>query len=142
MEIIRKCYKCGNSKSLLDFPKNGITATGKQVYKYKCKECDAKRLKERQLTKPKRERQPRREPISTWFWKLKKTFSCEDCKMSFEHEPYLCDFHHLDPSTKLYNVGHMYKFCSREVILEEISKCTPLCSNCHRRRHYIQKIGA
>lgn len=47
------------------------------------------------------------------------------------------EFHHIDPSTKKFNLSqyinenlHPYK-----VILEELNKTCLLCANCHRKLH-------
>lgn len=66
----------------------------------------------------------------------KKLLSCTDCGISFKDEPYLCDFHHLDSSTKEANVGNLTK--SFVQFKKEAEKCIPLCANCHRRRHHKQ----
>jgi hypothetical protein len=45
----------------------------------------------------------------------------------------LC-FHHVDPATKLFNVGS-YSGRSETSLLEEIAKCILLCRACHQRHH-------
>lgn len=54
-----------------------------------------------------------------------------------ENHPACIEFHHEDRTQKEYSVSSMV--CggwSIKRILEEISKCTPMCSNCHRKLHY------
>ncbi len=46
-------------------------------------------------------------------------------------------FHHIEPKTKLFNIGK----CSKakytiEMIIQEIKKCDILCENCHRKLHH------
>jgi DNA-directed RNA polymerase subunit M/transcription elongation factor TFIIS len=40
-------------------------------------------------------------------------------------------FHHIDPKTKLFNLGDQIRSVSYEKIQQEINKCVLLCSNCH-----------
>jgi hypothetical protein len=63
----------------------------------------------------------------------KRILHCADCG---ESDPVVIDFHHKDPSTKLFRIGiAAYRKGPEEIILE-ILKCIALCANCHRRRHY------
>jgi hypothetical protein len=45
------------------------------------------------------------------------------------------DFHHKDPSNKLYNVGRDMYEVGMKLIKEEVKKCVLICSNCHRELH-------
>ena len=57
---------------------------------------------------------------------------CHDCGNSF---PDCCyDFHHIDPSTKGFEIAPGLDR-NWDVVLKEVSKCVLLCSNCHRIRH-------
>lgn len=53
-------------------------------------------------------------------------------------QDYKClDFHHIDPTTKKFNIGDAVRERqTKRAILEEISKCEVLCANCHRKLHY------
>jgi hypothetical protein len=42
------------------------------------------------------------------------------------------DFHHRNPDEKEINIGNMFECPITEKRLNELKKCTPLCSNCHR----------
>ena len=57
---------------------------------------------------------------------------CVDCDTSYP--PYIMDFDHVR-GEKLQNVGEMGCYAI-ESIIEEISKCDLVCSNCHRARTY------
>jgi hypothetical protein len=76
----------------------------------------------------------RRKELTQWFWEYKASLSCADCGLSFSDKPECCDFHHLDPTTKKDGVIKMV-YHSRNALLKEVSKCVPLCANCHRVRH-------
>lgn len=46
------------------------------------------------------------------------------------------DFHHIDPSRKDSTISrHMYRRKPTSERIEELDKCTILCSNCHRLIH-------
>ncbi len=72
-----------------------------------------------------------------WWTEYRKTLACARCG---ENHLATLDFHHNDPSQKEHNVGYMIQWAfSRERILEEVAKCTVLCSNCHRKLHWTEK---
>lgn len=63
--------------------------------------------------------------------------SCIKCG---ESHPAVLDFHHRDPKEKEWSVSQMVQRAApREKILEEISKCDVLCSNCHRIHHWEER---
>jgi hypothetical protein len=80
----------------------------------------------------------RRAEMKTWWTELKKRFSCQICG---ESDIACLDFHHTGDD-KLECVSEMVK-CGRrkERILNEISKCIVLCSNCHRKLHYYGDVS-
>jgi hypothetical protein len=62
---------------------------------------------------------------------------CERCP---EDHLSCLDFHHIDPTTKLYNVSEMSRTnLSLETIEAEIAKCMILCRNCHAKLHWKEK---
>ena len=63
---------------------------------------------------------------------------CADCGIVYYDEPFLMDYHHVDPSSKLFPVSDP-RSRSRAKILDEISKCVLLCAICHRRRHQYEE---
>lgn len=65
---------------------------------------------------------------------------CKDCNQVYP--PYVMDFDHIDPSTKLNTISKMI-LCSSSLkkIMEEINKCEVVCSNCHRIRTYNRRLG-
>ena len=58
----------------------------------------------------------------------------EPCVVCGESEKACIDFHHKDPSTKLFSVGSS-KTKTYEELEKEINKCVCLCANCHRKYH-------
>jgi len=55
---------------------------------------------------------------------------CEGCGWTPQYASQM-DFHHIDPSTKAFNIGEGINL-KYETLYEECDKCVLLCSNCHR----------
>lgn len=55
--------------------------------------------------------------------------ACQHCGTTKD----LC-FHHVDPSTKLYEVSQM-ELKRRELVVQELAKCISLCRSCHSKLH-------
>lgn len=71
--------------------------------------------------------------IRNWITDIKAAKGCTTCS---EKHPACLDFHHRDPSQKKFTIGNAArKVGSREIILEEMSKCDLICANCHRKLH-------
>jgi hypothetical protein len=66
------------------------------------------------------------------FIEYKKTLSCEHCGLD---DYRLLDFHHVGDKKNAVSrmIGDGWSW---EKIADEIAKCIPLCSNCHRLEHY------
>jgi hypothetical protein len=59
---------------------------------------------------------------------------CQICGLVTED--YACyDFHHIDQTTKLYNIGVLINKDWDTVVKPELDKCGLLCANCHREIH-------
>ena len=67
--------------------------------------------------------------------KNKKEHPCVKCGCN---KFYLIDFHHTNPKEKDYAISDNPN-ASIETILKEIEKCVPLCANCHREFHYLER---
>ena len=62
--------------------------------------------------------------------------SCIDCG---ENDPRVLDFDHKNHSNKFKTISSMLSgHYSWESVRKEIGKCDIRCSNCHRRKSYIQ----
>ena len=60
---------------------------------------------------------------------------CMDCDIIYQ--PYVMDFDHKGDQKKLNSVARLIRNgWSKKRLLEEISKCDLVCSNCHRVRTY------
>jgi hypothetical protein len=78
----------------------------------------------------------RKYELKIWLEEYKSALKCSMCG---EDHPACLEFHHLDPTTKEKGISKMVNHgMSKENILKEAEKCVILCSNCHRKLHYIQ----
>ena len=78
----------------------------------------------------------RNREFKDWFADFKKSLSCLKCG---EDHPAALDFHHRNPLEKDMEVSNLISKGNKQKILDEISKCDVLCSNCHRKLHYEEK---
>jgi hypothetical protein len=65
---------------------------------------------------------------------------CGGCSKCGEKKYYLLDFHHIDPTTKSFQISQG-ESKGWEKIKQEIEKCIVLCANCHREFHFLEKIN-
>src|SRR5262252_1068828 len=76
----------------------------------------------------------RKEKMKLWWQELKSSLHCARCP---ENHPAALDFHHQNQSQKDRDLGNCVgRGWSKERILDEVAKCTVLCSNCHRKLHW------
>lgn len=127
---MKTCTVCKVPKELEDFDKkkNG------SISGY-CKDCRREKIRQHYKDNSRyyKDKAAKRNKIDAdKFIEYKKSLSCTDCDISFEKEPFLCDFHHI--GKKDFNISEMRGY-SFTALMKEVSKCIPLCSNCHRRRH-------
>jgi len=60
--------------------------------------------------------------------------------MCGESHPAIIDFHHINQDTKKDDITRLVnKSLSIENIKKEISLCQVLCSNCHRKLHWVER---
>jgi hypothetical protein len=68
-----------------------------------------------------------------WVRQYKAQKGCSRCS---EKEPCCLQFHHRNPSEKLFDIGCTDALqMSMERLLKEIAKCDILCANCHAKHH-------
>lgn len=81
----------------------------------------------------------RRVERAEWFFEYKKTLACA-CG---ENHPACIQFHHRNPLEKEADVAFLVAAgYSKEVILAEIAKCEVICSNCHLKKHWLERVEA
>lgn len=62
----------------------------------------------------------------------------DGCKHCGEKHISCLDFHHRVNEDKLFGISEGVTKFSMSKILEEIAKCDLICSNCHRKLHWIE----
>lgn len=133
------CCACKKEKNLLDFNKKTSNKDGLERY---CKECHRAKNKSHYDNNKNlyiQSSNKYRKLYVNWFNEIKSNLKCEQCG---ENHISVLDFHHTDPLQKDLEVSTLISNrVSKEHILNEISKCIVLCSNCHRKLHYNQRIG-
>lgn len=76
--------------------------------------------------------------IRVWYYDIKRRSTCVACG---ESNPTCIEFHHKNGEDKDFAIGEaIANGYSKDQILREISKCIPLCVNCHRKLHYDKEI--
>lgn len=79
----------------------------------------------------------RRADMREWFQGVKLKLQCANC--GFAH-PAALDFHHHSDDKEDTVTVLLHRGKSKENILAEMNKCTPLCANCHRIHHYNKRM--
>lgn len=109
----KRCLQCGQVKDISEF-------YDKRQY---CKECV-------KLNERKKYAERKQQVIE-----YKNHLHCTKCGDS---RFYVLDFHHLNPEEKDYTIARNSRI-KFENLMNEIDKCIPLCANCHREFHYLEK---
>lgn len=135
------CSKCGINKPITDFysDKTGYIRKvckkctiakacesqkkHREQRKQYCKEYHANHKEKRALAH--REYRDRIDALKTPCCK------CGDTRL------YVIDFHHIDPTTKSFNINRKTAKTNFQVIEKEVSKCVCLCRNCHMEFHHF-----
>ena len=129
------CPKCTLTLPIESFNKN---KTRKDGYNGNCKECNKNYLKDhysRNKDYYVKKASKNKRIIGDWFRSYKKTLKCSKCGDS---RWYVLDFHHERDKDTIVSTMHG-QGKSKNSILEEIKKCSVLCSNCHRELHFKEK---
>ncbi len=111
-----KTKVCGKCKKKL--PHSNYTKSGNGLYSY-CRVCMNTRAKE--LNKSVKQK--------CIEYKGGKCVKC-----GYNKCPLALEFHHIDPTTKDFNINGRKSF--NQNVKNELDKCILLCSNCHREIHY------
>tara|TARA_Y100000034_G_C6909711_1_gene423714 strand:- start:10161 stop:10586 length:426 start_codon:yes stop_codon:yes gene_type:complete len=84
-------------------------------------------------------RNARRKEITQWYINYKSKQICSICG---EDHPACIEFHHRDPSLKDLDVSvAVARSWSIKRILKEIEKCDVVCSNCHSKIHWNERLS-
>lgn len=143
--MTKVCGRCKTEKDITEF---GVDKRNKDGLNRVCKVC------KRELDKEynDRHKDQRREASKQWaknnpdkiveqtcrrkdfLWSLK-----QPCIKCGEDRPSVIEFHHIDPTTKLFNISRVTYNGARTKrdVIEEVKKCVCLCANCHADFHYL-----
>jgi hypothetical protein len=131
----KTCSKCNVEKDYCGFSKDKRKLDGLQIY---CKICKAEYDRNYYHRVPKRKKNKseesklRRYKIREWIREIKRGKKC-NCG---EDHPACLDFHHIND--KEFSIGNAISLSyGKNRILKEIEKCIIMCSNCHRKLHWI-----
>lgn len=129
----KSCTKCNEEKLLSEFRRDRNLKDG---YRSECKICSRLLYKQRYdagvySVKVIEQNRHRRTTSAAFVQRYKRLCSCKYCD---ENESCCLEFHHKDPTTKLFSVGGAGNRTINQ-IKEEIRKCICICSNCHKKLH-------
>jgi hypothetical protein len=129
---MKTCTDCNIKKSLTDFTYD----KSRNRNLSKCRKCMAIRTeayrqnnKDKWRENSKNHSKKYNQLILEW-----KSQGCQKCR---ETRPHTIDAHHINPKEKDFMIGTVIR--GIEITKEELKKCIPLCSNCHRDFHYQEK---
>ena len=133
------CNTCGKVKNRDRFWKDSARRDG---LRGSCIACEAPKSNERHKPKHRKHRPHtfrRGETIKQRIAFVKECKVGQPCASCGEyHAPDVLDFHHLDESTKAFQLSNVRRLGGRISIADiknEMSKCVIICSNCHRKLH-------
>lgn len=158
-----QCTKCGDVKSRDHFYKRAARPKGVLS---QCKQCSSDKEKAyykanpiKKLEKQKKHQEwlavPENKERAKQFWRnearylrkqiielvhKRKAIPCTDCGKQYPY--YVMDFDHVDPNTKVANIGQLSKWRSIESISKEMDKCEVVCANCHRERTHGRTLSS
>lgn len=77
----------------------------------------------------------RKKELKKWVNEYKVSKKCKSCS---ENHIAVLDFHHRNPKEKDIDICvAISNGWSKKRLMKEIEKCDVLCSNCHRKLHYV-----
>lgn len=124
---MKVCSKCKRTLPDTEFYKSKQTKRGLSCW---CKECSRKSAKKKSAEAVKEHSYNMKKKYYSFVDSLKTP--CAKCGNTV---PYVLDFHHIDPSTKLFELTRQYQ--TKQAATEEAKKCVCLCRNCHQTFHHF-----
>lgn len=135
---MKKCTKCEIEKIEEEF---GIQSSSSDRRNSWCKSCVRERSKQwykKNFETSKKKSSKRAQDRRNWIVEIKQQLECIKCG---ENHISCLDFHHVDPTKKEFGIANAINKLNieKKEILKEIEKCIVLCSNCHKKFHYLEK---
>lgn len=148
---LKRCSGCHKELPVGEFYKNRHSPDGLQAY---CKVCDKAKTKQYQKEKPEKFREisrrswanNREKRTATDRNRMNARFNFinslkQPCVKCGDSRFYVIEFHHIDPTTKLFTISDGQKsHKSKEDVVNEVKKCVCLCRNCHKEFHYFYGV--
>lgn len=132
---MKRCSLCKEEKTLDCFGVDRCRKDGRNVW---CSECKNERNRQRYKGYNKTSHQKKK----IRYYNILNSYSdkvCSKCNYTSNYwAPF--DWHHVDNTTKRYELSSMVRHSEKEII-EELDKCILLCSNCHRLLHYEEQLN-
>ena len=132
---LRRCSRCRQLKPLAEFAFRDMRTGNRDYY---CRPCrHAYRRSHYERNKPDyvgramAEMRMKREDALVLLHEHLRKHPCVDCG---ETDILALEFDHVDPTTKVMDIGAMVGSRSWQAIVAEMQKCVVRCANCHRRR--------
>jgi hypothetical protein len=155
-EGYKRCCSCRTIKHIgLSFYQAKVSYHNKHGVQRECKVCDSARKAKwykdntvQILTKTKTYRHNHSDQYeeyhknyySTWLEIIDEKLHRSCCVCGYNKCWKALEFHHIDPTTKSFNISQMINRWSSKPkhykkLIQELDKCVLLCANCHRELH-------
>ena len=137
-----KCNRCSVTKTEDEYYRDRRNKSGRRNFCITCEKKRGRRIVPDHLRKRKTIRGLPPDGVTAVYkgqfvQESKAGKCCHSCGC-YDH-PKAMDYHHIDESTKSFQLSQVHKGKTSEVTLEEvineIKKCIFLCANCHRELH-------
>lgn len=126
--FLKHCSKCGEYKQSHEF----YFLHNRNQYQAYCKQCAGNK----NSVVKKKNKQIKRNFVKD----LKDNKPCKDCGVCYPY--YVMDFDHKPEFEKKLCVNQLTaQRATKEILLNEISKCDLVCSNCHRIRTHERRAN-
>ena len=132
---MKKCGRCLIEKDESEF---FFKNKEKNILHSMCKECKRQldrdsysQNKNDRKTKIRKTALKTNKEVKEFLFDYKKKCKCSICG---DKRWYVLDFHHI--RDKIERISTLVKRGSLRLLKEELEKCIPVCSNCHREIHY------
>jgi hypothetical protein len=141
VDFLRECCWCYWLKPLSEF---AFHSSAKKTLSSHCRTCHARYRRKHYLEN--RDRyfsQANAQTLRKTQDKLRRLrdyllgHPCVDCGTT---DIATLDFDHVDPATKVMEIGRMIRRRNWSANLREMAKCVVRCANCHRRRTLAQRV--
>ena len=129
---MKTCSDCKTEKTLENFNYD----KSRDRYFSICKKCATIRTDNYRKKHPEKWRKNSAKH-SIKYKQLIQEWKSQGCKKCGETRPHVIDAHHVNPLEKNFMIGTVVR--GIKATKEELKKCIPLCSNCHRDFHFLEK---